>query len=218
MPTPRFFQLAPPKQTLIYQALLQEFATHPYEEASTNRIVKQANIAKGSLFNYFKDKEDLYLYTLQRAHLQPHCTLSTATATKTQTLSEPCKKSALPRSIPLSYARISPQAYAYSCGVIRAFKRKSRYFQLRYHAFCPRSARNAKQSLWQRFNYCVTASVTGCITPIRFLNPESKRFLMRILRLYARPSNKPWKCKKTVPTPIFILVNGSSVPLNSVQK
>ena len=81
MPTPRFFQLAPPKQTLIYQALLQEFATHPYEEASTNRIVKQANIAKGSLFNYFKDKEDLYLYTLQRAHLQ---------------LVEPLKKTAAP--------------------------------------------------------------------------------------------------------------------------
>lgn len=70
MPSPLFFQLAPSKQTLVYQALLQEFATHPYEEASTNRIVKRAGISKGSLFNYFKDKEDLYLYTLTTAHLK----------------------------------------------------------------------------------------------------------------------------------------------------
>lgn len=69
MPKPLFSQLAPSKQEKIYQALLQEFATHPYAEASTNRIAKQAGIAKGSLFNYFEDKEDLYLYTLITTHM-----------------------------------------------------------------------------------------------------------------------------------------------------
>ncbi|HGA2453494.1 TPA: TetR/AcrR family transcriptional regulator, partial [Streptococcus agalactiae] len=33
--------------------------------ASTNEIVKRANISKGSLFNYFNSKKDLYLYLIE---------------------------------------------------------------------------------------------------------------------------------------------------------
>ena len=41
---------------------LREFAENGFEKASTNEIVKKANISKGSLFNYFNSKKELYLY------------------------------------------------------------------------------------------------------------------------------------------------------------
>lgn len=37
-----------------------EFATHGYAKASTNRIVEQCGMARGSLYYHFKDKEDLF--------------------------------------------------------------------------------------------------------------------------------------------------------------
>lgn len=37
-----------------------EFATHGYAGASTNRIVEQSGMARGSLYYHFKDKEDLF--------------------------------------------------------------------------------------------------------------------------------------------------------------
>src|SRR5699024_12709090 len=39
-----------------------EFTQSGFEKASTNEIVKRANISKGSLFNYFNSKKDLYVY------------------------------------------------------------------------------------------------------------------------------------------------------------
>src|SRR5690625_3355451 len=41
-----------------------EFAQSGFEKASTNEIVRKANISKGSLFNYFNSKIDLYLYLI----------------------------------------------------------------------------------------------------------------------------------------------------------
>jgi len=57
----QFNSLEPEKQERIINAALREFARSGYEKASTNAIIKEANIAKGSLFNYFNSKKDLYL-------------------------------------------------------------------------------------------------------------------------------------------------------------
>src|SRR5699024_6691288 len=35
-----------------------------FDKTSTNEIVKKANISKGSLFNYFNSKKDLYIYLI----------------------------------------------------------------------------------------------------------------------------------------------------------
>lgn len=43
---------------------MQEFTVKGYQLASTNEIVKQAGISKGSLFNYFNNKKDLYLFLI----------------------------------------------------------------------------------------------------------------------------------------------------------
>jgi TetR/AcrR family transcriptional regulator len=64
LPEKLFFDLDIEKRNRIYSAGVREFAEQSYNEASTNNIVKAAGISKGSLFKYFKNKEDLYFYTL----------------------------------------------------------------------------------------------------------------------------------------------------------
>lgn len=45
-------------------AAKQEFSNAPLPEASIANIVKSAGIPRGSFYQYFEDKEDLYLYLL----------------------------------------------------------------------------------------------------------------------------------------------------------
>jgi TetR/AcrR family transcriptional regulator len=61
---PKFYSLEREKQERIINAALKEFAKNGYEKASTNEIVKEAGISKGSLFNYFHSKKELYLFLL----------------------------------------------------------------------------------------------------------------------------------------------------------
>lgn len=61
---PKFNTLEPEKQERIINAALKEFARNGYEKASTNEIIKEAEISKGSLFNYFNSKKKLYLFLL----------------------------------------------------------------------------------------------------------------------------------------------------------
>lgn len=63
----KFYALELKKQERIINASLKEFACNGYEKASTNEIIKRANIAKGSLFNYFNSKKELYLFLLDYA-------------------------------------------------------------------------------------------------------------------------------------------------------
>lgn len=67
MPTPLFFALPEDKRAAILRAGLTEFAALGYTDSSTNRIVRNAGISKGSLFKYFSGKEDLYFYLLDLA-------------------------------------------------------------------------------------------------------------------------------------------------------
>ncbi|MFQ5448610.1 MAG: TetR/AcrR family transcriptional regulator, partial [Saprospiraceae bacterium] len=45
---------------------IDEFAEYGYDKASINRIVEQSNIAKGSFYQYFKNKRDLYKHLFTR--------------------------------------------------------------------------------------------------------------------------------------------------------
>ena len=56
--------LTPPERILA--AAFQEFATHRFDTASTNQIAKEAKVAKGLLFHYFKSKEELFLAVFAR--------------------------------------------------------------------------------------------------------------------------------------------------------
>lgn len=50
------------RRSRILEAALEEFAAKGYKKASTNTIVREANVSKGLLFHYFISKKDLYLY------------------------------------------------------------------------------------------------------------------------------------------------------------
>jgi len=60
----QFHSLESEKQERIINAALKEFASNGYGKASTNEIIKEAGISKGSLFNYFNNKKELYLFLL----------------------------------------------------------------------------------------------------------------------------------------------------------
>lgn len=64
MPTKIFLDLEEDKKKRILEIGITEFATYGYTNSSTNRIVKNARISKGSLFKYFNSKEELYFYIL----------------------------------------------------------------------------------------------------------------------------------------------------------
>lgn len=64
MPKPTFTNLPPAKRDRIIDAALDEFAAHPLQSASVNRIVRAAGIAKGSFYQYFEGLEDLYRYLM----------------------------------------------------------------------------------------------------------------------------------------------------------
>ncbi len=67
MPTPTFFNLPEEKRKRILEVAMDEFATHPYSKASLSNIVVRAGIAKGSMYQYFDNKQDLYTYILDLA-------------------------------------------------------------------------------------------------------------------------------------------------------
>jgi AcrR family transcriptional regulator len=59
--------LDPEKRERVINAALKEFAQRGYKNASTNHIVEEANISKGLLFHYFKNKKGLYLFLVEYA-------------------------------------------------------------------------------------------------------------------------------------------------------
>jgi AcrR family transcriptional regulator len=70
MPKQTFDNLPPAKRQVIIDLALAEFAEHPYSVASLSQIVARAGIAKGSVYQYFENKQDFYLFILDYAGQQ----------------------------------------------------------------------------------------------------------------------------------------------------
>ena len=70
MPKQTFLNLPEKKRQRITELAIAEFANADYDNASISNIVKQAKIAKGSFYQYFEDKKDLYLYLIDSASQQ----------------------------------------------------------------------------------------------------------------------------------------------------
>jgi AcrR family transcriptional regulator len=64
MPFTTFDNLPEEKRQIILDVAMREFAENDYASASISKIVARAGIAKGSLYQYFADKRDLYHYLL----------------------------------------------------------------------------------------------------------------------------------------------------------
>ena len=64
MPKQTFLNLPEEKRKVIIHAAVDEFAEYGLETASTNRIVANSSISKGSFYQYFEDKQDVFMYLL----------------------------------------------------------------------------------------------------------------------------------------------------------
>lgn len=62
MPTQTFFNLPERKRRRILAAAVQEFTVRNLAEANISHIVKNSGISRGSFYQYFHNKEDLYVH------------------------------------------------------------------------------------------------------------------------------------------------------------
>lgn len=64
MPKALFFTIHEEKKNRIIEAAIKEFSAQLYEKASINQIIKEADISRGSFYQYFEDKDDLYFFLI----------------------------------------------------------------------------------------------------------------------------------------------------------
>ena len=61
MPTQTFLNLPKEKQERILRAAIEEFGKRNVNEAKLSNIISAAGISRGSLYQYFEGKEDMYI-------------------------------------------------------------------------------------------------------------------------------------------------------------
>jgi len=76
MPSERFYKLKQVKKRTFLRMAYKEFALHSFEGASITRLVSDLKMAKGSVYQYFNDKEDLYNYLVEHAYSQLYSLLT----------------------------------------------------------------------------------------------------------------------------------------------
>lgn len=62
MPSETFFRLPDSKQQRIIKAIKEEIARSSYDDFSIGSIIRECSISRGSFYQYFHNKEDIYLY------------------------------------------------------------------------------------------------------------------------------------------------------------
>jgi AcrR family transcriptional regulator len=62
VPTVTWARLDPARRAAVIDAAEAEFGAHGFSRGSLNVIARRAGVAKGSLFQYFADKRDLYAF------------------------------------------------------------------------------------------------------------------------------------------------------------
>jgi len=62
MPKRTFFRLDEDKRERVIRAAIYEFRTSGFENAKVGTIARNAHIANGSIYQYFEDKRELFLY------------------------------------------------------------------------------------------------------------------------------------------------------------
>jgi len=62
LPTVTWARVDPARRAAVIKAAEAEFGAHGFSRGSLNVIARRAGVAKGSLFQYFADKRDLYAF------------------------------------------------------------------------------------------------------------------------------------------------------------
>lgn len=63
-----FFKLNVSKREAITKAFLREFSLKSFDDASLTSVVKELGIAKGSIYQYFNNKLDLFTYLISECN------------------------------------------------------------------------------------------------------------------------------------------------------
>lgn len=66
MPSVTFEKLSAEKKKQIEKAAIKEFSNYTYHDISINRIIHDIDMPRGSFYLYFENKEDLYLYIMDK--------------------------------------------------------------------------------------------------------------------------------------------------------
>lgn len=72
MPFATFFNLPDEKKSTILEASIAEFSVNGYQKSSISSIIKKAGIPRGSFYQYFDDKLDLYKYVIEQIGIKKH--------------------------------------------------------------------------------------------------------------------------------------------------
>jgi len=65
IPTKTFENLPKEKQDRIINASITEFSKRSFDDSKLSNIIKESKIPRGSFYQYFIDKRDLYLYIME---------------------------------------------------------------------------------------------------------------------------------------------------------
>lgn len=72
LPTQTFFNLPEQKKQRLIAGAMKEFTERSLNEASISNIVKNAEISRGSFYQYFEDKKDLYFFLIGKFKYNYH--------------------------------------------------------------------------------------------------------------------------------------------------
>jgi len=64
VPKETFFNLNEEKREKVVRSAISEFLKHGFEKANVGDIAKSAGVAKGSMYQYFENKKELFMYSV----------------------------------------------------------------------------------------------------------------------------------------------------------
>ncbi|MDS0527547.1 TetR/AcrR family transcriptional regulator [Clostridium sp. SHJSY1] len=67
MPKETFFNLSEEKREKIIKKSIKEFGKQGFEKGNIGKIAKEAGVSKGSMYQYFEDKKELYIHCVKES-------------------------------------------------------------------------------------------------------------------------------------------------------
>jgi len=65
VPKETFINLNEEKQEKVMRSAIDEFSNHGFEKANIGTIAKNAGVSKGSMYQYFENKKELFLFSVE---------------------------------------------------------------------------------------------------------------------------------------------------------